>query len=338
MTLLRLACLPQVRETILKLGDEPLGVTVRYRELGLTAHVPNKAAKPRVLQGRNNVWVATVRLFCGLPLLVASKLRNRLAHRAATVDKPILSGVSGVLRAGRLTLLLGPPGAGKTTFMRALDGQLRSVPGKQTVSGSVKFNECRVDDIKVANFATMVQQIDEHIPVLTTQETLEFARQCRAADLSNAWAEMGASPELLAEMATLVEERLLVVLAMLGLARCADTVIGNDVLKGVSGGEKRRVTLGEMLVCGTKVMLLDEISTGLDAAATFDIAQAIPARVERATSCRHTRRLIDSSHLAHRRCWRCAASSTSPRASRCCSRRPRRSSSSTTSCCSMAGA
>ena len=48
-------------------------------------------------------------------------------------------------------------------------------------------------------------------------------------------------------------------------------MIGNSTLKGVSGGEKRRVTLGEMLVTGSQVLCADEISTGLDAAATFDI-------------------------------------------------------------------
>lgn len=64
-----------------------------------------------------------------------------------------------------------------------------------------------------------------------------------------------------------------VFLAVLGLTRCADTVIGNETLKGVSGGERRRVTLGEMLAVGTQVLCLDEISTGLDSAATFDICQ-----------------------------------------------------------------
>jgi len=59
------------------------------------------------------------------------------------------------------------------------------------------------------------------------------------------------------------------ILATLGLLRVADTVIGNDMIKGVSGGEARRVTLGEQLVTGGKVLLLDEISTGLDSAATF---------------------------------------------------------------------
>ena len=51
------------------------------------------------------------------------------------------------------------------------------------------------------------------------------------------------------------------VISFLGLTRATDTILGDDTLKGVSGGEKRRVTLGEMLVVGARVLLLDEIST-----------------------------------------------------------------------------
>jgi len=53
-----------------------------------------------------------------------------------------------------------------------------------------------------------------------------------------------------------------VALALLGLTSCADTIIGNENLKGVSGGERRRVTLGEMLVTGSQILCCNEISTG----------------------------------------------------------------------------
>jgi ABC-type multidrug transport system ATPase subunit len=61
------------------------------------------------------------------------------------------------------------------------------------------------------------------------------------------------------------------VLAVLRLSTCSGTTICNGMLKGVSGVVKRRVTLGEMLVAGAQVMGADEISIGLDSAATFDI-------------------------------------------------------------------
>jgi ABC-type multidrug transport system ATPase subunit len=64
-----------------------------------------------------------------------------------------------------------------------------------------------------------------------------------------------------------------IALAALWLHKCSETIIGNDVLKGVSGGEKRRVTLGEMLMTGAQIMCADEISTGLASAATFVITK-----------------------------------------------------------------
>lgn len=57
------------------------------------------------------------------------------------------------------------------------------------------------------------------------------------------------------------------VLALLGLKRCADTIVGDERIRGISGGERRRVTLGEMLMAWSSIACYDEITTGLDAAA-----------------------------------------------------------------------
>ncbi|XP_042041123.1 pleiotropic drug resistance protein 2-like [Salvia splendens] len=60
-------------------------------------------------------------------------------------------------------------------------------------------------------------------------------------------------------------------LQMLGLDICSDTLVGDDMRRGVSGGQKKHLTTGEMLVGPTKAFLMDEISTGLDSSATFQI-------------------------------------------------------------------
>ena len=64
-------------------------------------------------------------------------------------------------------------------------------------------------------------------------------------------------------------------LRLLGLQGCADTLVGDGMLRGVSGGERKRVTLGEMLINPYLAYAMDEISTGLDSAATFDIVQRL---------------------------------------------------------------
>jgi ABC-type multidrug transport system ATPase subunit len=61
---------------------------------------------------------------------------------------------------------------------------------------------------------------------------------------------------------------------MLGLHGCKDTVVGDQALKGISGGQKRRVTMGEMVVCPRPVKFMDGISNGLDSATAFDIIRS----------------------------------------------------------------
>ena len=73
------------------------------------------------------------------------------------------------------------------------------------------------------------------------------------------------------EMDARVEE----MIALLGLQSARDVIVGNDLIRGISGGQRKRVTLGEMILGHARLLCLDEISTGLDAAATLDIVQAL---------------------------------------------------------------
>lgn len=65
------------------------------------------------------------------------------------------------------------------------------------------------------------------------------------------------------------------VLNVLGLDICSDTIVGNDMLRGVSGGQRKRVTTGEMIVGPKKTLFMDEISTGLDSSTTFQIVKCL---------------------------------------------------------------
>jgi ABC-type multidrug transport system ATPase subunit len=78
----------------------------------------------------------------------------------------------------------------------------------------------------------------------------------------------------------LAQQKAKVVMALLGLNGCADTIIGDAAHRGVSGGERRRVTLAEVLMGEYSIAAFDEISNGLDSAATFDIVRMIRASVD----------------------------------------------------------
>ncbi|CAI7902719.1 unnamed protein product [Closterium sp. NIES-53] len=201
---------------------------------------------------------------------------------------PILHGCSGVLRPGRMTLLLGPPGAGKSTLMQALAG----CPDKSLkVSGSVTYNGHALNEFVPERTAVYVPQNDEHIGEMTVRETLDFSarlqgpglRKDLVAELEKRETEKGIVPDptmdaIMKAMALEGNPTNVItdyVLKILGLDMCADTVVGNNMLRGISGGQKKRVTTGVSLVGPKQVLLMDEISTGLDSSTTFLITRCL---------------------------------------------------------------
>ena len=113
-----------------------------------------------------------------------------------------------------------------------------------------------------------VDQLDVHLPFLTVRETAEFACTNSTVDPSVMGDEM-----LTREAANRVDR----VLKLLNLTGCANTLVGNNLVRGVSGGEKKRVTIAEALVSNARLLCMDEISTGLDASVTYDICASIRA-------------------------------------------------------------
>ncbi|XP_047054325.1 ABC transporter G family member 35-like [Lolium rigidum] len=89
---------------------------------------------------------------------------------------PILHGISGIIKPRRMTLLLGPPGSGKTTFLLALAGRLGS---DLQVSGKVTYNGHEMGDFVPERTAAYVSQHDLHIGEMTVRETLVFSARCQ---------------------------------------------------------------------------------------------------------------------------------------------------------------
>eukprot|EP00891_Asterochloris_glomerata_P005171 jgi/Astpho2/5171/Aster-04755 len=196
----------------------------------------------------------------------------------------ILDNLSGILHPGRFTLLLGPPGAGKSTLLNALAGRLQKHPTCR-VKGNITYNGQGFDKFVAVHTAAYVDQNDLHQPELTVRETFNFAARVQEelAELQAREKEKGIEPdwEIDAFMKAQVREGKKdsivteMIIKMLGLDVCADTFIGNDQLRGVSGGQRKRVTTGEMIVGPKKTLFLDEISTGLDSSTTFQITRTL---------------------------------------------------------------
>ncbi|CAH1425582.1 unnamed protein product [Lactuca virosa] len=200
----------------------------------------------------------------------------------------ILEDLSGIIKPGRMTLLLGPPGSGKTTLLLALAGKLSK---ELTWSGRVSYNGHDMHEFVPQRTSAYISQNDLHIGEMTVRETLAFSARCQGigsryemlAELSKREKDANIHPDpdidiYMKAAATEGQETSVVtdyILKILGLDICADTMVGDQMIRGISGGQRKRVTTGEMIVGPSKVLLMDEISTGLDSSTTFHIVNSL---------------------------------------------------------------
>ncbi|GMH20534.1 hypothetical protein Nepgr_022375 [Nepenthes gracilis] len=196
----------------------------------------------------------------------------------------ILDNISGIIRPSRLMLLLGPPSCGKTTLLLALAGRMGQ--GLQ-MSGKITYNGHDFREFVPQRTSAYVSQQDCHAAEMTVRETLDFAARCQGArikydmllELARREKRAGLKPEedldiFMKALALDGQNTNVVVdyiLKILGLDLCADTVVGDEMLKGISGGQKKRLTTGELLVGPARVLFMDEISNGLDSSTTYQI-------------------------------------------------------------------
>ncbi|KAG7382353.1 hypothetical protein PHYPSEUDO_005031 [Phytophthora pseudosyringae] len=197
----------------------------------------------------------------GLPSIFDSvkHVATQFTRRSTTTQQRVLSQVNAVFKPGTLTLVLGQPRSGKSTLLKVLSGQF-PLAKNVLVKGDISYNGLAWKEMlpKLPQLAAYVPQNDRHFPSLTVQETLEFAHACCEGDT-------------LSRQGKQVKQRPDGIIDQLGLNSCRDTKIGNEMTRGVSGGERRRATTGEMAFGAKCAAFMDEISTGLDSATTFDI-------------------------------------------------------------------
>ncbi|WOK97975.1 hypothetical protein Cni_G06683 [Canna indica] len=230
----------------------------------------------------------------GLPTLLNSTLNaieavGNFLHLLPSKKKPfcVLHDVSGIIKPRRMTLLLGPPGSGKTTLLLALAGKLSS---DLKVSGRVTYNGHNMNEFVPQRTAAYISQYDLHIGEMTVRETLEFSASCQGVgtryellvELARREKAANIKPDpdidvfMKATAAKGQEDSVITdyILKILGLDICADTLVGDEMRRGISGGQKKRVTTGEMIVGPSRALFMDEISTGLDSSTTFQIVNS----------------------------------------------------------------
>lgn len=168
----------------------------------------------------------------------------------------LLKNVTGFLKEGEMTALMGPSGSGKTTLLDLLAG--RKTVGK--TAGEIRYGGQKASKPFLRRFTGYVEQVDTLLPILTVEEMLRYT-----ADLKRSMDESRSVK------AMAVNE----LLKVLGLETCKDVLIGNELSKGISGGQAKRVNIGIALITNPRVLFLDEPTSGLDSFTANEVISVV---------------------------------------------------------------
>ncbi|CAK8579001.1 unnamed protein product [Lathyrus sativus] len=169
----------------------------------------------------------------------------------------VLKNVSFQAKPWEILAIVGPSGAGKSSLLEILAG--KHTPQK----GSVLLNQKPVDKSQFRKLSGYVTQKDTLFPLLTVEETMMFSARLRLKLPQQ---------QLCSRVKSLIHE--------LGLDHVAGTRIGDDRVRGISGGERRRVSIGVEIVHDPKVLILDEPTSGLDSTSALQIIDMLKVMAE----------------------------------------------------------
>ncbi|XVE86511.1 hypothetical protein DITRI_Ditri18aG0039500 [Diplodiscus trichospermus] len=169
----------------------------------------------------------------------------------------VLKDVNCKAKPWEILAIVGPSGAGKSSLLEILAGKLTPQ------SGSIFVNQSPINKAQFKKISGYVTQKDNLFPLLTVEETLMFSAKLRLR-LPQA--------QLSSRVKSLIQE--------LGLGHVAMTRVGDDRVRGISGGERRRVSIGVDVIHDPKVLILDEPTSGLDSTSALQIIDMLKVMAE----------------------------------------------------------
>ena len=176
----------------------------------------------------------------------------------------LIQGFTGAARPGEMVLVIGAPGSGCSTFLKAIANQRRSY---LRVDGDVHYGGLSAKEMgdRYQGEIAYCEEEDQHFATLTVAQTLDFALRLKA------------SSQRLPEQSRHTFRKMIrdVMLKMLNLSHTKHTLVGSAAVRGISGGERKRVSILETLATGATIISWDNSSKGLDASTALDYAKSM---------------------------------------------------------------
>jgi ATP-binding cassette subfamily G (WHITE) protein 2 (SNQ2) len=176
----------------------------------------------------------------------------------------ILRDFEGVVKPGEMVLVLGRPGSGCTTFLKVIANQRY---GYTKIDGEVMYGafDSQTFAKRFRGEAVYNDEDDLHHPTLTVGQTLDFALETKVPGKRPAGLSRSEFKDKVIDL----------LLNMFNIAHTRNTIVGNPFVRGISGGERKRVSIAEMMVTGATVCSWDNSTRGLDAATAVDWSRSV---------------------------------------------------------------
>eukprot|EP01114_Cavostelium_apophysatum_P010052 TRINITY_DN2344_c0_g1_i2.p1 TRINITY_DN2344_c0_g1~~TRINITY_DN2344_c0_g1_i2.p1 ORF type:complete len:923 (+),score=187.48 TRINITY_DN2344_c0_g1_i2:174-2942(+) len=188
---------------------------------------------------------------------------NWFRARKAGTNFDILHDLNGFCRDGEMLLVIGRPGAGCSTLLRTIAGESEHYVETR---GELNYGGISSKDFnKIVGEACYINEEDFHFPTLTLQQTLDFALKLRDPTKFRT----GMPPD---QVRALIRDSLL---KMFGLEKSANTLVGNAFIRGLSGGERKRITIAEAMISQATIECWDCTTRGLDSASALNYANSL---------------------------------------------------------------
>lgn len=184
--------------------------------------------------------------------------------------KEILKDFTGCVKPGEMLLVLGRPGSGCTSFLKTMASYRE---GFREITGDILYEGFKHTQIErtLRGEVVYAPEDDVHFHALTVAQTIDFAVATRTP-AAKYRTDLESTEASRASYISLIKEVLLVIL---GLLKSHKTNVGNDVKRGVSGGERKRVSIAEVLATRALVTCFDNSSRGLDSSTALDFVRCL---------------------------------------------------------------